>query len=187
MLPFERISSRRLSSASPRQSYMSSDSWLRPRSFTWLCCAGNPGSRNRIVSRPGRRWPRSMKRVKVPCIDPTVGTMHRGGMSMSRNALRNRLPFSFRAGMPAMLGYWEAMPSRRAARSASIPTCDAGRPGFPISRCTNGSPRWRSRRLASARICRMVAEAMFGMFIACISLCSRSCEIGCMVFFILET
>ena len=125
-----------------------------------------------MVSLPGILCPKSKKRVNVACIDPTVGMMHRGGTSTSMNAFRNLLPASFNLGIPEILGYWLAMPLRKAAHSASIPVSEAGSPGLPISRCTNLSPRCRSSLTARAKICLMVAEAMFGIFIARISLSS---------------
>ena len=81
-----------------------------------------------------------MKRVKLACMEPTVGMMQRGGTSTLRKAFTNFDPFSLSAGMPMMLGYWLAMPACRAATSAWMPICEAGKPGLPISKCTNFWP-----------------------------------------------
>ena len=74
-----------------------------------------------------------MKLAKAPCIEPTVGTKHIGGMSRLINALTKRDASLVKGSIPVMSGYLEPQPANNASCSASIPIISAGRPGSPIS------------------------------------------------------
>ena len=110
---------------------------LTPTSCACFFCTGKPGSINRTVSLSGESCEHSIKAQNPPCIEPTVGIQPSGATSMSRKAFRNLEASCLSGSAPSISGYCEAIPERRAAHSASMPTAEGGRPGMPISRCRN--------------------------------------------------
>ena len=99
-------------------------------------------------------------------------------MSTSRNALRNREACVLSSGMPNMLGYCDATPACRAARSASTPARSGGSPGTPISRWRNSTPVSRSIMRAMSPDWRIVACAMSAMSIRSSAECRQDLSNG---------
>ena len=66
----------------------------------WRPWAEKPGQMYRMVSLPGCSWEHSRMLVMLPCMDPTVGTIPFGSMSMSMNALTKREALRLSSGKP---------------------------------------------------------------------------------------
>ena len=132
----------------------------------------------RIVFRLGSSCEQSWKRVKLPCIEPTVGMQPRGLTSMSRKARMKREASSLSGSMPYMLGYCDATPRCSASHSASTPTFSGGSPGTPISRWMNSVPVACSIRRAMSPDWRMVAWAMSAMSMRSSAESSTECSKG---------
>ncbi len=133
MRPELRCSSSLASNFSPRYSTTSNASTLTPSTRHCAFCTGKHGSMKSTVSRCLRSWLNVSIVAKAPCIDPTVGTMHSSGMSMSTKALMNLLAALFRGSIPVISGYLAPTPLRSASHSASTPICSASSPGTPCS------------------------------------------------------